>query len=69
MTVGIAAIAPRDFQKLQPSADALGLGLGLGGPWVTQGWPKGHPSVAQGPRKGRIEEVLCLQQELKVIIP
>jgi len=34
----------------------MGLGLGLGGPWVAQAWPKGHPSVTQGPSKGRFEE-------------
>jgi hypothetical protein len=32
-----------------------GLGLGLGGPWVTQAWPKGQPSVAQGSSLGEIE--------------
>jgi hypothetical protein len=42
---------------LRPSAD-LGLGLGLGGPWVALGWPKGHPSVAQGPPKRRTEQVV-----------
>ena len=42
--------------RLRPSADlGLGLGLGLGGPWVAQAWPKGHPSVAQGPSLGEIE--------------
>jgi hypothetical protein len=51
--------------RLRPSADSLGLGLGLGGPWVAQAWPKGHPSAMQGPRKRRLAEVLCLQQELK----
>src|SRR5436309_3099870 len=34
----------------------LRLGLGLGGPWVAQAWPKGHPSVTHGPSKGRFEE-------------
>jgi hypothetical protein len=31
------------------------LGLGLGGPWVAQAWPKGHPSVTQGSPLGEIE--------------
>jgi hypothetical protein len=44
------------FGNLRPSADALGLGLGLGGPWVAQAWPKGHPSVAQGRPKHRLKE-------------
>jgi hypothetical protein len=35
----------------------LDLGLGLGGPWVAQGWPKRRPRVTQGSPKGRIEEV------------
>jgi len=50
--------------SLRPSA-CLGLGLGLGGPWVAQAWPKGHPSVAQGRTKGRIAEVLYLQHGFK----
>jgi hypothetical protein len=49
------------FLGLRPSA-CLGLGLGLGGPRATQGPPKRHARVTQGSRKGRIEEVLCLQQ-------
>jgi hypothetical protein len=62
MTVcGAAVFAPRIISGLQPCADSvplglgLELGLGLGDPWVTQGWPKGHPSVAQGRPKRRIE--------------
>jgi hypothetical protein len=43
----------------------LGLGLGLGGPWVTQAWPKGHPSATQGPPKGGFAKVLCLQHKLE----
>ena len=35
----------------------LGLGLGLGGPWVAQGWPKRRPRATQGPRERRMEEV------------
>jgi hypothetical protein len=41
----------------------LGLGLGLGGPWVAQGWPKRGPRATQAWRKGRMEEMLCLQQK------
>ena len=48
--------------SLRPSAD---LGLGLGGPWVAQAWPKGHPSVTQARPKGRFTKVLCLQQKLE----
>jgi len=36
-----------------PRFQMRGLGLGLGGPWVAQAWPKGHPSVAQGRPKRR----------------
>jgi hypothetical protein len=36
----------------------VGLGLGLGDPWVAQAWPKGHPSVTQGRPKGRFSKVL-----------
>jgi hypothetical protein len=40
-------------QALRPSAEALGLGLGLGGPWVAQGPPKRDARETQGsiPRK------------------
>jgi len=35
---------------------------------VALGWPKGHPSVAQGPRRGHASvdsrKCLCLQQKL-----
>jgi hypothetical protein len=41
----------RTASALRPSA-CLGLGLGLGHPWATQGPRKGHPSVAQAPPKG-----------------
>jgi hypothetical protein len=44
---------------LRPSADALGLGLGLGGPSVALGWPKGHPRATQGRPKHRLQET-CL---------
>jgi hypothetical protein len=57
--------AARTFTSYDPSAEAWGLGLGLGGPWVAQAWPKGHPSVAQGRPKGRFTKVLCLQQKLE----
>src|SRR5438270_3507995 len=43
---------------LRPSADWVW-------DWVAQGWPKGHPSVAQGRPKRGFKEVLCLQQKLK----
>ena len=39
-------------QSPRPSA-CLGLGLGLGHPWVTLGSPKGHPRATQASRKGR----------------
>jgi hypothetical protein len=39
---------------LRPSADALGLGLGLGGPSVAQGPPKGHPREAQASIAGNV---------------
>jgi len=42
-----------------------GLGLGLGGPRVAQAWPKGHASVAQGPRKGRMEECFVCNKRRK----
>src|SRR5579859_6976939 len=67
MTVGSAAVfttppsqqrarrgprfAPRSFGKLRPSADTLGLrlglGLGLGDPWVTLGSRLGDARVTQ----------------------
>jgi hypothetical protein len=54
-----SAKAPRYFLGLATFCRlGLGLGLGLGGPWVAQGWPKGHPSVAQGPPKRRMEQVV-----------
>jgi hypothetical protein len=37
------AISPKT--QLRPSADCDWV-------WVALGWPKGHPSVTQGPRKG-----------------
>ena len=55
-------------RELSEVCDPLPIGfgcLGLGDPWVTQGWPKGHPSVAQGRPKRRFTKVLCLQQKLK----
>jgi len=33
--------------------------------WVTQGSPKGHPSVTQGSRRGRMVKMLCLEQKVK----
>src|SRR6478672_2029660 len=41
----------RPESGLQPSADWDWVW-----DWVTLAWPKGHPSVTQGPSKGRFEE-------------
>jgi hypothetical protein len=43
----------------------LGLGLGLRGPWATQGPPLGHPSVTQGSPKGRMEQVVLFATKVK----
>jgi len=48
----VRCMVPGIWDKgLRPSAD-LGLGLGLGGPWVAQGWPKRRPRATQAPPKG-----------------
>ncbi len=59
----------------QPAVEALGIcdplpigiwiGSPLGHPRATLGPRKGHPSATQGPPKRQIEQVLCLQRELK----
>jgi hypothetical protein len=46
-----SAKAPCGFHALRPSAD-------WDWDWVAQAWPKGHPSVAQGRPKGRMEQVV-----------
>jgi hypothetical protein len=53
------------FGIQQSVATLCGLGLGLGGPWVAQAWPKGQPSVTQGRTKRRMTKAFCLQQKLK----
>jgi hypothetical protein len=39
--------------------------LGLGDPWVAQGWPKRRPRVTQGPPKDRIQEVPLFAMKCK----
>jgi len=56
----VAFCFPGSFATLLPAWDWDWVWV-----WVAPGPPKGHPSVAQGRPKGRIAEVLCLQQKLK----
>jgi hypothetical protein len=51
-------VAPQCLKACDPLPAALGLGLGLGHPWATQAWPKGHASATQGRSKGRLAQPL-----------
>jgi hypothetical protein len=55
----------RDIGNRSAFGVGLGLGPGLGGPWVAQAWPKGGPRATQASRKGRMKEMLCLQQKVE----